>query len=110
MSMQKITHEMILHGIQNGVIKITDEGTHFGNPEHGGCVICVIGDSWFYAFGLTGETTPLNEFLRAVPMEDIVQEIFDVLDGDGGFETELPDEYLYYYFLLKEAEDGRKSL
>lgn len=27
-----------------------------------------------------------------------------VLDGDGGFETELPDEYEYYYYVLKEAE------
>ena len=106
MDVPKITYEMILHGIDNGTIHITDEGSHICGFDHGGgCVICVIGDGWFYAFGLTGETTPLQEFLSSVPREDIAREIFDVLDGNGGFETELPDEYEYYYYVLKEAEE-----
>lgn len=102
----KITYDMILRGLDNGTIRITDERTYLGDPHGGGCVICAIGDGWFYAFGLTGETTPLKEFVASVPREDIAQEIFDVLDGDGGFETELPDEYEYYYYVLKER--GKK--
>ncbi len=105
----KITYDMILRGLQIGAIRITDEGRVLG-AKPGGCVVCAIGDSWFYAFGTTGEETPLDEFIASIPQEEIAKEIFAVLDGDGGFETELPDEYQYYYFYLMEAAKLEEAL
>lgn len=99
--MGKITISMILSGIKKGVIEVKDEGSVMGNPGHGGC-ICVIGDSWFYAFGQEGEVCTPEEYKRNVSSRVIAEEIYSVLNGFGGFETELPDEYQYYYEYLKE--------
>ena len=97
----KITITMIRNGIKNGTVKITDEGTVM-NHSSGGGVVCAIGDSWFYAFGQEGEVCTPAEYRKNVSDRIIAEEILSVLDGPGGFETELPEEYAYYYHYLKE--------
>lgn len=97
----KITIMMIRNGIKNGAVRITDEGTVMGNAPGGG-VVCAIGDSWFYAFGQEGEVCTPEEYRKAVSERIIAEEIFQVLSGPGGFETESPDEFEYYYWYLKE--------
>ena len=99
--LNKITIEMILHGLERDIIRITDEGAVMGTTTPGG-VVCAIGDDWFYAFGTEGENCTPKEYRDNVPLQDIAQEIFAVLDGNGGFETESPDEYEYCYLYLKE--------
>lgn len=97
----KITLQTILNGLNLGLIKITDVGTVSGSKPREG-VVCAIGNSWFYAFGQEGENATPEEYKKNVPMKDIAQEIYSVLCGFGGFETELPDEYAYYALYLKE--------
>ena len=99
--MRKITITMIRKRLENGAIKITDEGSVTENKK-GGCVVCSIGDSWFYAFGQEGETCTPEEYKKNVPQKVIAEEIHSVLVGASGFETEVPDEYEYYYYYLKE--------
>ena len=98
---KRITITMIRKGLENGTIKITDEGSIMSNKKGGG-TICAIGDSWFYAFGQEGEVSTPEEYKQNVSLRIIAEEIYDVLSGNRGFETEFPDEYKYYYYYLKE--------
>lgn len=63
----------------------------------------MIGDNWFYFGGLTAEEcgTP-EEYATAVPEEDIVREIYDVLDEFRESGECFADEYMYYFCILKE--------
>ena len=58
--LNKITIEMILHGLERDIIRITDEGAVMGTTTPGG-VVCAIGDDWFYAFGTEGENCTPKE-------------------------------------------------
>ena len=41
-----------------------------------------------------------EEYITNVPQEDIIREIFEVLNDD--FYTEFEDEYYYYMYYLQE--------
>jgi hypothetical protein len=101
MKKQKITFQTILNGLNSGIIRIVDEGVILGGKPSNS-IVCAIGDSWFYAFGQEGENTTPEEYRKNVPLRDIAEEIYAVLCGLGGLETELPDEYMYYALYLKE--------
>lgn len=91
-----ITKEMIKHGIENG--KIT-----FKNKDDG--TVCSIGQNWFYFGGQTADENTQEEYLKVVPMDDIIDSIYDTL-SDFYTVPEFRDEYFYYYFVLKEDESG----
>lgn len=91
-----ITKEMIKHGIESG--KIT-----FKNKDDD--IVCCIGESWFYFGGVTAEKIAPEEYIKVVPMDDIIDSIYGTL-SDFYFVSELKDEYFYYYFVLKEDESG----
>lgn len=88
-----ITKNKILSGIKENLVSFVIDP----NMESG--TVCQIGDSWFYFGGLAAEEMSPNEYIANIPVEDIVQEIFDVLD-DFRKDEELRDEYDYYDAVL----------
>ena len=92
-----ITKELIRKGIESKVIRFKSD------PDgiDGRGTVCAIGEYWFYFGGLTAEELTPDEYQENVPMEEIIDEIFDVLEdfrNTDGFE----DEYEYYQRLLNE--------
>lgn len=91
-----ITKSKILSGINKNIIKFIVDP----NMESG--TVCQIGDSWFYFGGFTAEQMNPDRYLREIPIGDIVQDIFDVLDEfrfDEGFKL----EYDYYDLILSRS-------
>lgn len=87
-----ITKKMIKDGIENGTVKFVVDP----NMEHG--TVCQIGLSWFYFGGLTAEEMDPDDYRKAVPEDDIVQDIYDVLQD---FLTSETDEYRFYEAMLQ---------
>ena len=95
-----ITKKLIQGGIQAGYI-------HFViDPYMESGTVCQIGDNWFYFGGLTAEEMNPQEYIENVPIEDIANEVFDVLEE---FKTVLPDEYLYYELYLSGLPERREK-
>lgn len=92
--MKGITKSMIRNGYKNGIIFL------ISNPNDG-CIAAQIGDNWFYFAGSENENMTVEEYKEEYTSEEIVDYIFTVLDSD--FKTEFEDEYLYYYYYLKEC-------
>lgn len=97
--MKKTSQEMVKKGFQSGIAQLVTDP----NLESG--TVCQIGESWFCFGGMTAEGMTPEEFRRDIPEEDIVQEVYEALNG---LKQESPDEYLYYYYILTEKEFGRK--
>ncbi len=88
-----ITKNLIRDGIRAKLVQFVVDP----NLESG--TVCQIGDSWFYFGGLTAEELSPDEYVAEVPEDDIVNEIFEVLD-DFRKDKELKDEYDYYEAIL----------
>lgn len=97
-----ITKRMLELGYEQGIVRLELEELSCAET------ICKIGDNWFYFGGELAEELSPEEYVKAVPKEDLLQEIITVLED---FKTEFPDEYLYYYYYLKEniAETLKKG-
>lgn len=97
--MHKITRQMVEDGYREELIYLIN------NPNDG-CIATQIGDNWFYFAGSENEEMTVDEYEAEYTFDEIVDYIFDVLDGD--FKTEFEDEYWYYYYYLKEngIEEG----
>ena len=65
------------------------------DPNMGSGTVCRIGAWWFYFGGETAEELNPDEFLKCVPEDDIVDEIFEALESFRQDE-ECADEYEYY--------------
>lgn len=91
-----ITKEMVRDGIHDGSIRFVKDP----NMERG--TVCQIGDDWFYFGGETAEGMQPEEYLRAVPSEDIVSEVYDTLEEFRVSGEEFEDEYDYYEAYLIE--------
>lgn len=92
-----ITKELIRKGIESKVIRFESD------PDgiDGLGTVCAIGEYWFYFGGLTAEELAPDEYQENVPMEEIIDEIYDVLEvfrTTPWFET----EYEYYQCFLNE--------
>lgn len=94
-----ITAEQIKEGIENGAIEFIEDP----NAEYG--TVCSIGDSWFYFGGETAEEESPEEYLKHVPIDDIVAEVADVLNEFRLQSETFGDEYTYYEHILKRARD-----
>lgn len=88
-----ITKELIKSGIKEHLI------TFVVDPNMESGTVCRIGDSWFYFGGQTAEEMNPDDYLKNVPMDDIIREIYEVLD-DFDKDEELRDEYAYYEAVL----------
>lgn len=93
--MRKITKKMIKEGLLSGVIEII-------NSPHDDGAVCSIGEYWFYFGGFTAEQESAESYLRNVPLKDIVDEIYTVLE-DFRIEADCYKyEYDYYYYYITE--------
>lgn len=91
-----ITKEMVRDGIRNGSVRfVTDPNMEAGT-------VCQIGEHWIYFGGETAEGMQPEDYLHAVPMEDIVNEVFDVLEDFRRSSETFGDEYAYYEAFLIE--------
>lgn len=86
-----ITKEKISDGLEIGTVYL---GT---DPNMGSGAVAFIGANWFYFGGQTAEEMTPEEYLREVPKEDVVNEIFTALQGIRGIDE---DEYDYYDAIL----------
>ena len=91
----RISREMIAEGYRAGLVRLIDS-------PNGDGTVCQIGDNWIYFGGLEAEGISPEEYKKAVPEEDIINEIFSVLDDFKTSGEEFLDEYHYYAFWLKE--------
>jgi len=109
-----ITRDMVASGYKHGLIRLTTD-TEFYKNEIG--VVCAIGDYWFYFGGEEAESLSVAEYKKNFSQDTIVDQIYDTLKD---FLKDLDcfgDEYLYYYWYLKERlgktfkiyEDNKKS-
>ena len=91
-----ITRKMIARGLIDGVIRL------IMSPHEDG-VVASVGEYWFYFGGQTAEEcSSVEEYTAAVPFDDIVTEIYDVLDEFKDF-PEFETEYRYYEAYLNES-------
>lgn len=97
----KITREMVRKGLSSGYIVLANI------PESANETVCKIGENWFFFGGLTAEGLTPEEYRKAVPFEDIVNEIYDTLEAFRQSNLdEFKDEYNYYEtFLLKQENN-----
>ena len=91
--MKTISKAVIRKGIALGLVALVTDP----NAESG--TVCKIGDNWFYFGGLTAEEMAPEDYLAAVGVPGVTDEIYDVLKE---FETEFPDEHEYYRLYLEE--------
>lgn len=92
-----ITKELIRKGVESKVIRFESD------PDgiDGLGTVCAIGEYWFYFGGLTAEELTPDEYQENVPMEEIIDEIFDALEEFRKFD-DFKGEYEYYQCLLDE--------
>lgn len=88
-----ITKEKISSGLKERLVTLEVD------PNMGAGTVCRIGDWWFYFGGETAEEMNPDEFLKCVPEDDIVDEIFEALESFRQDE-ECADEYEYYDAIL----------
>lgn len=93
-----ITKELIRKGIELKVIRL--EADPHGCNGRG--TVCAIGEYWFYFGGETAEELTPDEYQENVPMEEIIDEIFDVLEEFRKTE-DFAGEYGYYLSVLFET-------
>lgn len=97
-----ITKEKIKIGLKNGTIRIVE------SPNEDGTV-CQIGENWFYFGGQTAEEMSPEEYLKNVPLEDIIREIYDALQDFLKQDENSVNEYLYYDAVLEEQSDKSRE-
>lgn len=92
-----ITKEMVKLGYNRNIIRL------IASPHNDG-IVCQIGEHWFYFGGYMAEQfNQPEDFIHAVPKEDIINDIFVVLDTFGTEDREIfGDEYLYYLHYLQD--------
>ena len=95
----KITKNMIQQGFNKGIVNIID--SPFGDGA-----VCKIGvgtlSNWFYFGGETAESETAETYVKNVPFEDIVNEVYNVLKDFATDIPELQDEYKFYEAILTE--------
>ena len=97
-----ITKEMLKSGIKAKLVTFAEDL----NADHG--TVCRIGDGWFYFGGTEAEMCSREEYIKNVPVEDIVDEIFDVLESfrkEGKDDIDFREEYDYYWHILTYRND-----
>lgn len=100
-----ITKEKIAQGLKSEMIRLRID------PNMGFGTVCFIGSSWFYFGGETAAEINPHEFLKAVPQEDVINEIYDTLQSFSEDE-DMKDEYLCYDTILNSmivSEDSASA-
>ncbi len=96
-----ITKEKIRKGISQGIIRfITEPGNVEAGIKTG--TVCAIGEHWFYFGGQTAEDETPDEFLKNADIEDVINDVFTVLEDFRTHESIFGHEYGYYDAILDE--------
>ena len=90
---------MIAKGYDAGIVRIIDS-------PHGDGAVCQIGDNWFYFGGQTAERETAASYVRAVPRDDIVRSIYEVLEDFRRESGTFGNEYMYYEAILREWQES----
>lgn len=99
-----ITREMIKNGFERGVVEIINEDKKLGGAVcHIGIPGMVDWGGWFYFGGQEAEDCTAEEYLACVPMDDIVDEIFDTLEDMRKHPDTFDLEYATYKDVLRTA-------
>ena len=86
----------IKNAIQNKVIR-------FGvDPNMESGTVAFIGEHWFYFGGQEAEEMTPEEYMKNVPMDDIVNEVYTTLESFRE-DTFSKDEYEYYESIILES-------
>lgn len=88
-----IDKKAIKNAIQNKIIRFEVD------PNMGNGTVAFIGDSWFYFGGHEAEDMSPEEYTKNVPVDDIVDEIYDTLESFNG-NADYQDEYDYYIYMI----------
>ena len=89
-----ITKELLKESYNAGIVKLVEDPNGHGT-------VCRIGQYWFYFGGLTAEENSPEAYIRDVPEEDILREIWETLNE---FAQDFPTEYQYYESFLNECK------
>lgn len=94
-----ISKEMILKGLENGVVKIIN------NPNDRE-IAAQIGEKWFYFAGQENNDLPAKEYLELYTNEEIAEYIEAVINEEPikGYSEEDASEWLYYRAILLESD------
>ena len=92
----RFSPEMVRRNIDSGQISFILD------PLLGVGTVASIGDHWFYFGGETAEQENPVKFLQNTPMDDLVREVTDALNGLD--EDSDDPEPSYYYSILAEKE------
>lgn len=87
----KITFDMILHGIEKGILEIRE------SPDGGTFAAC--GDHWFWFGGSEADWLSHEEFITIYSDSEIAEMIFATLEGWREKESTRA-EYAYYFAAL----------
>ena len=90
-----ITKEMIKSGIKAKLVVFAEDP----NADHG--TVCRIGTSWFYFGGTEGDRYSPEEYIKNVPVEDVVESF----RKEGKEDIDFRDEYDYYWHILTYRND-----
>lgn len=93
-----ITKELISHAFTWGYVQLRNANSAVSET------VCRIGENWFYFGGETAEELSPQEYRKAVPHEDIVNEIFSALESFRENE-EYSNEYAYYEAYLSDMRN-----
>ena len=97
-----IKKEMIRNGFERGVVEIINEDEKLGGAVcHIGIPGMVDWDGWFYFGGQEAEDCTAAEYLTCVPMDDIIDEIFDTLEDMRNHPDVFDLEYALYEDVLR---------
>lgn len=93
-----ISKEMILKGLEKGVVRIIN------NPNDGE-IAAQIGDYWFYFAGQENNELSVKEYLELYTNEEIAEYIEATINEDpiNGYSEEGAGEWLYYRSVLHES-------
>ena len=101
---KRITAQEVKAGFESGLIHLINAETYGGDG-----VACEIGygfvSNWFYFAGQEGESMTASEYLRDIPMDDIVSEVVAVLDDFQHGDEVDHDEWLFYRYMIGENKE-----
>ena len=102
----KLTKQLIERGYKQGVIRLTTDTEFYENARlpliMKSCVVCAIGEYWFYFGGEEAESSTVAEYKANIPEDTIITEIHDSILGLAEDWETNGDECEYYYHYLKE--------
>lgn len=99
----EITLRMLQNGYEKGILRLTVDPM---SPDGKGTV-AQIGDrspeNYFFFGGTMAEDMTPKDYVKSIGVENVVEEIYHVLDKDMKNDGVFEDEYKMYYLVLKEA-------